>query len=181
MLKCSQWQPRLLMFSMNCLALPKYDFRRWLLYPNQKQRRQWSSLEKRQFAMFKYWRLTAEVWSPPLVDFGSSTLASISVGLELITQYMLLAAEPTHVIHAALEERSGIHHADTLPGTEKTRIHIGEKFRVQFCVRYRQFGLAHVGNVGYLSINQIKTLLQRQNGNIKPDFLNCTCLWQNFT
>lgn len=98
--------------------------------------------------------LTAEVWSPPLVDFGSSTLASISVGLELITQYMLLAIEPTHVIYAALEERSGIHHIDTLPRTEKTLIQIGEeKFRVQFCVRYWQFGLAHEENVGYLSIN----------------------------
>lgn len=71
--------------------------------------------------------LTAEVWSPPLVDFGSSTLASISVGLELITQYMLLAIEPTHVIYAALEERSGIHHIDTLPRTEKTLIQIGEE------------------------------------------------------
>ena len=98
--------------------------------------------------------LTAEVWSPPLVDFGPSTLASISVGLELITQYMLLAIEPTHVIYAALEEWSGVHHIDTLPGTENILIQIAEeKFRVQFCVRYRQFGLAHEGNVGHLSIN----------------------------
>lgn len=68
----------------------------------------------------KQWRLTAEVWSPPLVDFGSSALTGISVGLELITQHMLLAVELTHVIHTALEEGSGIHHTDTLPGTKKT-------------------------------------------------------------
>ena len=88
------------------------------------------------------------------MDFGPRTLASISVGLELITQYMLLAIEPTHVIYTALEEWSGIHHIDTLPGTEKTLIQTGEeKFRFQFCVRYRQFELAHGGNVVYLSIN----------------------------
>lgn len=86
---------------------------------NQKQRRKWSSLEKREFVLLKCWRLTAEVWRPPLVDFGSSALASISVGLELVTQYMLLAIELTHVKHTALEEWSGIHHTDTLPGTEK--------------------------------------------------------------
>ena len=53
------------------------------------------------------------------MDFGSSTLAGISVGLELVTQHILLAVELTHVIHTALEEGSGIHHIDTLPGTEK--------------------------------------------------------------
>lgn len=53
------------------------------------------------------------------MDFGSSALASISVGLELVTQYMLLAIELTHVKHTALEEWSGIHHIDTLPRTEK--------------------------------------------------------------
>lgn len=53
------------------------------------------------------------------MDFGAGALADISVGLELVTQYMLLAIELTHVIHTALEEWSGIHHIDTLPGTEK--------------------------------------------------------------
>lgn len=51
------------------------------------------------------------------MDFGSSTLAGICVGLELVTQYMLLAIELTHVIYTALEEWSGIHHTDTVPGT----------------------------------------------------------------
>ena len=89
------------------------------------------------------------------MDFGSSTLASISVGLELITQYMLLAAEPTHVIHAALEERSGIHHADTLPGTEKTYIIrlVGRSSDGQFFPANVAEVLAHGGNVGSLSIN----------------------------
>lgn len=54
------------------------------------------------------------------MDFGSSALAGISVGLELVTQNMLLAVELAHVIHTALEERSGIHHTYTLPGTERT-------------------------------------------------------------
>lgn len=53
-----------------------------------------------------------------MMDFGSSTLAGICVGLELVTQYMLLAIELTHVIYTALEEWSGIHHTDTVPGTE---------------------------------------------------------------
>lgn len=53
------------------------------------------------------------------MDFGSSTLAGISVGLELVTQYILLAIKLTHVIHTALEEGGGIHHTDTLPGIEK--------------------------------------------------------------
>ena len=50
------------------------------------------------------------------MDFGPGALADVSVGLELVTQNMLLAIEPTHVIHTALEERSGVHLADTLPG-----------------------------------------------------------------
>lgn len=53
------------------------------------------------------------------MNFGSGTLAGISVSLELITQDMLLAIELTHVKHTALEEWSRIHHTDTLPGTEK--------------------------------------------------------------
>lgn len=52
------------------------------------------------------------------MNFGSSTLAGICVGLELVTQYMLLAIKLTHVIYTALEEWSGIHHTDTFPGTE---------------------------------------------------------------
>lgn len=52
------------------------------------------------------------------MDFGSSALTDISVGLELVTQYMLLAIKLTHVIHTALEEWSGIHHMDAVPATE---------------------------------------------------------------
>ena len=128
--------------------------------------------------MFKYRRLTAEVWSPPLVDFGSSTLASISVGLELITQYMLLAAEPTHVIHAALEERSGIHHADTLPGTEKTLIQIGEE---KFSVRYRQFVCSWRKCWVSVKLNKYSAPATKWKMNSRLLILNCTCLWQNYT
>lgn len=53
------------------------------------------------------------------MNLGSGALAGISVGLKLVTQYMLLTIELTHVIHTALEEWSGIHHTDTLPETEK--------------------------------------------------------------
>lgn len=53
------------------------------------------------------------------MDFGSGALAGISVSLELVTQYMLLAIELTHVVHTALEEWSRIHHIDTLPATER--------------------------------------------------------------
>ena len=73
---------------------------------------------KRKFVKSKCSRLTTEAWSPPRVDFGSGALAGVGVGLELVTQHMLLALELAHVIHTALEERSGIHHTDTLPGTE---------------------------------------------------------------
>lgn len=65
-------------------------------------------------------KLTAEVWSSPLVDFGSSTMTCVSVGLELVTQHVLLAVELTHVIHTALEEWSGINYTDALPVTEKS-------------------------------------------------------------
>lgn len=60
------------------------------------------------------------------MDFGSSALACISVGLELVTQYMLLAIELTHVIHTALEEWSRIDHTDALSGTKKNTLS-GEK------------------------------------------------------
>lgn len=53
------------------------------------------------------------------MDFGSSALAGIGVGLELVAQDALLAAELTHVVDAALEERCGIHHTDTLPASRK--------------------------------------------------------------
>lgn len=53
------------------------------------------------------------------MDFGSGALAGVSVGLELVTKYMLLTIELTHVIHTTLEEWSGIHHVDTVPGTQK--------------------------------------------------------------
>ena len=55
------------------------------------------------------------------MDCGSSTLACSSVGLELVTKYVLLAIELTHVKHTALEEWSGIHHSETLSGKEKER------------------------------------------------------------
>lgn len=54
-----------------------------------------------------------------MVDFGSSTMTCVSVGLELVTQHVLLAVELTHVIHTALEEWSGINYTDALPVTEK--------------------------------------------------------------
>lgn len=53
------------------------------------------------------------------MDFGSSTLASGRVCLELVTQYFLLAVEATHVINTAQKEWSWIHHADTLSETKK--------------------------------------------------------------
>lgn len=55
------------------------------------------------------------------MDFGSSTLAGLCVSLELVTQYMLLAIELTHVKYTALEVWSGIHHTDTIPGTDIIR------------------------------------------------------------
>lgn len=53
------------------------------------------------------------------MDCGSSILACCSVGLELVTQYVLCAIELTHVIHTALEERSRIYHSQALSEKEK--------------------------------------------------------------
>lgn len=66
----------------------------------------------------KRWRLTTEGRGPPLVDFGPGAVAGVGVGLQLVAQDALLTAEPTHVVHAALEERRGIHHSDALPGNQ---------------------------------------------------------------
>lgn len=74
--------------------------------------------------------LTAEVWRPPLIDDCSSSLASISVGLELVTQHFLIAVELTHVEHTTSEERSGVYDRDALPGKKKKRLmlkHSGKK------------------------------------------------------
>lgn len=88
-------------------------------HPHQKQRTPVASEEK---------TLTAEVWRPPLIDDRSSSLASISVGLELVTQHFLIAIEPTHVEHTISEERNGVYNA--LPGKKKKRRmlkHTGKK------------------------------------------------------
>ena len=60
-------------------------------------------------------RLTAEVWLSPGVYRGPCTQAGVSVGLEVVTQHLLLAHEATHVIHTALEERTRVHRRYALP------------------------------------------------------------------
>lgn len=49
------------------------------------------------------------------MNFDSGTVTGLRVGLQLVTQYLLLAVELAHVVHAALEEGGGIHHSDALP------------------------------------------------------------------
>lgn len=53
------------------------------------------------------------------MDYCSSSLASIGVGLELVAQRFLLTVSLAHVEHTTLEERSGIHHRDAIPGRKK--------------------------------------------------------------
>lgn len=64
-------------------------------------------------------KLTTEFWRPPLVNFSSSLLASSCVGLKLVTQNILRTVVPAHVEHTILEEGSGIHHCDAIPGRKE--------------------------------------------------------------
>lgn len=52
------------------------------------------------------------------MDFGPSIKASGCVGLELVTQDLLLTVELAHVIHTTLKEWCWIHHIDTVPGKQ---------------------------------------------------------------
>lgn len=88
----------------------------------QKTRRgETSSLKKKKKDVCLH-KLTAEVWRPPLMDYCSSSLASIGVGLELVAQHFLLTVVLAHVEHTTPEERSGIHHGDALSGRKRKKV-----------------------------------------------------------
>lgn len=53
---------------------------------------------------------------------GSSTLACISVSLQLVTQHMMLAVELAHVVNTASEERRGIYNSDAVPEEKKNTL-----------------------------------------------------------
>lgn len=60
------------------------------------------------------------------MDDSSSSLASISVGLELVTQHFLIAVELTHVEHTTSDECKGVYNMDALPGKKKKRLMLRE-------------------------------------------------------
>lgn len=53
------------------------------------------------------------------MNLGSGMLADVCVGLQLVTEHMLLPVELAHVVNTALEERNGIDHTDALPAATK--------------------------------------------------------------